>query len=164
MSSINTYTLPKASLLLLTVAFLLASCKRESSDLEKLELKDLSGTRIDLSSYKDKIVFVNFWATWCKPCIQEMPTIVKAQEALKDENVVFLFPSNESVELIQEFKEKRSFNFDYLQVTNLEALNIQALPTTMIFNTKGERVFSEAGFRDWSTQENLTLITEAQQP
>ncbi len=91
-----------------------------------------------------------------------MPTIVKAQEALKDENVVFLFPSNESVELITGFKERRSFDFEYLQVTNLEALNIQALPTTMIFNVKGERIFSEAGFRDWSTSENLTLITEAQ--
>ena len=164
MSSINICTLARASVFLLTVSFLLTSCKRKTSDLEKLELKDLSGTRIDLSSYGGKIVFVNFWATWCKPCIQEMPTIAKAQEALKDENVVFLFPSNESVELIRGFKEKRSFDFDYLQVTNLEALNIQALPTTMIFNAKGERIFSEAGFRDWSTSENLTLITEAQQP
>ena len=112
-----------------------------------------------MDDFKNKTVFINFWATWCKPCIQEMPTIAKAQEVLKDKNVVFLFPSNESVDLIEGFKERKSFDFNYVQSKNLEALNIVALPTTFIFNPKGELIFSEAGFRDWSTEENLALIT-----
>ena len=82
-----------------------------------------------------------------------------SKEQLNGKNVVFLFPSNESVDLITDFKEKRNFDFNYVQVQNMEALNIQALPTTMIFNTEGELVFSEMGFRDWSTPENLALIT-----
>lgn len=146
--------------LVITCVMLFTGCaKKEPSDLEKIVLKTLDGSPIDMEDYKGKTVFVNFWATWCKPCILEMPTIVKAQEQLKDYNVVFLFPSNESVDLIIDFKEKRSFDFTYVQVQNMEALNIQALPTTMIFNPEGKMIFSEMGYRDWSTPENLAVIT-----
>ncbi len=145
--------------ILIIVAGLLQNCKKNQSDLYKIELQTLDGKPVDMDDFKNKTVFINFWATWCKPCIQEMPTIAKAQELLKDKNVVFLFPSNESVDLIEGFKERKGFDFNYVQSKNLEALNIVALPTTFIFNPKGELIFSEAGFRDWSTEENLALIT-----
>ena len=134
-------------------------CSSTKSEIEKIELEQLDGTRINWTDYKNKVVFINFWATWCKPCIQEMPTIAKAKQQLEEQDVVFLFPSNESADLIRNFKEKRGFDFDFVQVQNMEALNIQALPTTYIFNQQGELVFSEAGFRDWSTPENIALIT-----
>jgi thiol-disulfide isomerase/thioredoxin len=138
----------------------LFNCSGNQSELDKIDLQTLDGNPINMDDFKNKTVFINFWATWCKPCIQEMPTIAKAQELLKDKNVVFLFPSNESVDLIEGFKERRNFDFNYVQVQNLEALNIMALPTTYIINPKGELIFSEAGFRDWSTDENLALITQ----
>lgn len=146
---------------LLTVlgTLLLMNCSKPPSDLEKIELRTLAGDPIDMGDFKDKIVFVNFWATWCKPCIQEMPTIAKAQEQLKDENVVFIFPSDEDVDLINHFKEVRKFDFNFVRAQNTTALAIQALPTTFIFNKKGDRIFAEAGFRDWSTPESIALIT-----
>lgn len=149
-------------------AFIACNSKRQNSPeqtggvitLESIKLANLAGEEIDLDEFKDKIVFINFWATWCKPCIQEMPSIDKARQFLKDQNVVFLLASNEPTEQIQNFKEKRQFQFRYVQVQNLEALNIQALPTTFIFNPKGELVFSEPGFRMWDTPENIKLITK----
>lgn len=137
----------------------LACCTSPQKDLDKLKLVDLAGNDVDLTTYSNKRVFVNFWATWCKPCIQEMPTIAAAMEGVKEENIVFLFASNESLDLIENFKSKRGFDFHYVQAQNLEGLNIQALPTTFIYNTEGKLVFSEAGYRDWSTPENLFLIT-----
>lgn len=148
----------KVFLLIFGAALFLFGCSQNQSEMDKIKLQTLDGTPISMSEFKNKTVFINFWATWCKPCIQEMPTIAKAQEELKD--VVFLFPSNEAVELIQEFRERKSFDFNYVQVQNLEALNIQALPTTFIFSPDGKLKFSEAGFRDWSTAENLALITK----
>ena len=162
MHSINSHLL--TLLMTLGTALLLMSCSQSQSDLDKIELKTLAGKPVKMTNLKGQIVFINFWATWCRPCIKEMPTIAKAKETLKDEKVIFLFPSNESVDLITDFKARSNFDFDFVQAQNLEALNIQALPTTMIFNAKGERIFSEAGFRDWSTPENLALITEAPQP
>ncbi|MCB0493863.1 MAG: TlpA family protein disulfide reductase [Cyclobacteriaceae bacterium] len=152
-------TLKQISLLVIFCVPLL-NCTGNQSELDKIELQTLDGMPINMDDFKNKTIFINFWATWCKPCIQEMPTIAKAQELLKDKNVVFLFPSNESVDLIEGFKERKSFDFNYVQIQNMEALNIMALPTTYIFNPKGELIFSEAGFRDWSTEENLALITQ----
>lgn len=132
--------------------------------LESIKLMDLSGEEIDISEFRNKTVFVNFWATWCKPCIQEMPTIEAAQDELKDKDVIFLLASNESLEHIKRFKEQRKFQFRYVRVQNLEELDIQALPTTYIFSPEGKLVFSEAGFRKWDTAENIKLITKVSEP
>lgn len=128
--------------------------------LESIELVELSGQEVNVKDFKDKIVFVNFWATWCKPCVQEMPSIENAQAKLKDKPVVFLLASNESVEQIQKFKSKRNINLSFVRVQNLEALNIQALPATFIFDSSGSLVFAEAGYRMWDAPENLNLITK----
>ena len=134
--------------------------KQNVVTLESIKLKKLSGEEIDMKDFKDKVVFLNFWATWCKPCIQEMPTIENAQSLLKNKNVVFLLASNENTEQIESFKARRNFQLQFVQVQNLEALNIQALPATYIFSRDGDLVFSEVGFRMWDTPENLNLITK----
>lgn len=128
--------------------------------LESIKLMTLSGQEVNMNDFKGKIVFVNFWATWCKPCIQEMPSIENAQAKLKDKDVVFLLASNDGVEQIENFKSKRKLNLSFVRVQNLEALNIQALPATYIFNSKGDLVFAEAGYRMWDAPENLNLITK----
>ena len=128
--------------------------------LESIKLTSLTGEEIDMDEFKNKTVFINFWATWCKPCIQEMPTIENAQAQLKDTGVVFLLASNENIDEIESFKEKRKFELRFVQAQNLEGLNIQALPATLIFNPHGELVFSEVGYRMWDTPENLNLITK----
>lgn len=67
---------------------LLMGCSvNTTNDIAKIELRELDGQIIDLTIYEGKAVFVNFWATWCKPCIQEMPTIASAREKLQNDNV-----------------------------------------------------------------------------
>ncbi len=127
-------------------------------DMGKLQLTDLSGKSIDLQPYLGKTVFINFWATWCKPCIQEMPSIQKAQEILKNEKIVFLFASDESAEQIVDFKSQYSYNFNYVSVQNMPELNIMALPTTFIFNPAGKLVFNESGSRQWDDKNSIDLI------
>jgi thiol-disulfide isomerase/thioredoxin len=152
----------KRIIFLLCIAF--AACtpgKKSDSDkigMEDIALTDLSGMAIDLSQYKGKTVFINFWATWCRPCLQEMPTIALAMAEFKDQPIVFLFASNESLEQIEKFAKKQSFEFEYVHSTNLEALNIQALPTTFIFNGQGELRFAAAGYREWNDEASHTLI------
>lgn len=111
-----------------------------------------------MSKYQGKRVFINVWATWCKPCVQEMPTIAKAMEQLEGSDVVFLFASPEETEDIAGFRDRRGFPFEYVKLLNLEALSINALPTTFIFDVDGKMLYGEEGFRDWSTPENLETI------
>jgi thiol-disulfide isomerase/thioredoxin len=147
---------------------ILAGCgqgvKHESStpagelDIARIKLTELNGQVIDLSQFEGKTVFINVWATWCKPCIQEMPTIQHVQDSLKDCNIVFLMASNEEPEEIDAFAKIRDFQFHYVRLSNLEALNIQALPTTMIFDSQGKLKFNETGFRQWDDAQNISLI------
>ena len=122
-----------------------------------MELKELNGTAIDLSAYDGKTVFINFWATWCRPCVQEMPTIAEAQKLNQD--VVFLLASDEEPAQIESFIKKHSYNFHYVRLENPEALKIPALPTTFIFNPEGKLKFSETGFRMWNDPANIELIS-----
>ncbi len=124
----------------------------------KVTLTDLNNRPIDLGQYRGKTLFINFWATWCKPCLQEMPSIQKAQDILKNESIVFLLASNETAGQIEKFKNEHDYSFNYVRVENLEELNIMALPTTFIFNPDGELVFSEMGFRKWNDKKNIDLI------
>ncbi len=133
--------------------------KSDSNDWDAIVLTDLSGKTLSLDSYKGKTVFINFWATWCKPCIQEMPTLAIAQEKFKNDNIVFLFASNEESDQIEKFQKKHSYDFHYVRVENFEELNIHALPTTYIFNSEGKLKFSESGFRTWDSAENIELIS-----
>jgi thiol-disulfide isomerase/thioredoxin len=161
----------RQSLNLLMLLSLLASCngkpaspaetKAESKNvLKKIKIKDLNDNDIDLSQYKGKTLFINFWATWCGPCIKEMPSIGRAKNILKDNTIEFLIASNESVEQIQSFTAKQNLNLHYVQLQNLEELNIPALPTTFIINAEGDLVFSETGYREWDDAANIELLTK----
>lgn len=137
-----------------------ASTPASEIELNKVKLKELNGQVIDLSQFKGKTIFINFWATWCKPCLQEMPSIERAQAQLKNENIVFLLASNEEPEEIEQFKNKHNYSFQYVRIENLEALNIVALPTTYIFNSEGKLKFSESGSRNWDDISSIELITK----
>jgi thiol-disulfide isomerase/thioredoxin len=121
-------------------------------------MKSLEGKALDMNSFQGMTVFINVWATWCRLCIQEMPTIAEAMKKLGDRNVVFLFASSEDISEIAEFKDRKSFPFTYVQLGNLEALSVKAIPATFIFSPEGDLSFGEEGFRDWSKEENLKLI------
>ena len=129
-----------------------------TSEIEKVKLTNLNDQPIDLSQYQGKTLFINFWATWCKPCLLEMPSIQKAQGILKDQNIVFLFASDESPEQIENFKAAHDYMFNYVRVENMEELNITGLPTTFIFNPEGKLAYSEIGYQQWDDPNNISMI------
>ena len=130
----------------------------EKKTIAKLRLTDLNGKPINLEQFKGKTLFINFWATWCKPCIQEMPSIKNAQRLLSKNAIVFLLASNESPEQITDFKVNHDYDFNYARLVNMEEMILEALPTTYIFNSKGELVFSETGYRKWDDTSNIKMI------
>lgn len=126
--------------------------------ISSISLVNLKGEKINTSQFAGKTIFINFWATWCKPCLEEMPSIQKAMELLKNEDIEFLFASEEDAEQIDAFKSEQGYNFNYVRVENLAELNIIALPTTFIFNPRGKLVFSEMGYKKWDEKINIDLI------
>ncbi|MFK7813886.1 MAG: TlpA family protein disulfide reductase [Maribacter sp.] len=118
----------------------------------KSTFEDLVGNPIELSDYKGKRVLLNFWATWCRPCIEEMPALLKAEAVLKDENYVFLLASDQSEEKIVAFKEKKGFDFKYLKFHGaMSDFDISALPATFIYNEEGKMVHRIDGATEWDS-------------
>lgn len=148
---------------LMVLSFFFSNCssrKENVIDLEDIKISTLTGRSIDMNEFEDKVVFINFWATWCGPCIQEMPTIEKAQALMKGKDVVFLLASNEEPDQIERFSKKHDYNFRYVQLNNMEELKIPALPTTLIFDSEGNLKFSETGTRMWNDPANIELISK----
>ena len=140
-----------------------SSSKKEeqsSKDLSKVQLTDLNGQTVSLSDVEGKVVFLNFWATWCRPCLEELPSIMRLRDQLPDEEVVFYFASDEEAERIEGFLDNRELKGNFVRVENPEALGIQALPTTFIYDKSGKLVYSEIGFKNWDEPAAQELVTK----
>jgi len=129
--------------------------------LSKIRLTDLNNRSYGLQELVGQPIFLNFWATWCAPCIAEMGTIAYLHQKY-GERMVFLAVSTENLEKIQRFKEERPFSFDYarLDIDYIDAYVIK-LPTTLLINRKGEVVHEEEGSRDWSSRESEDKVRAA---
>ena len=124
-----------------------------------INYKDLNGNVVRLSDFKGKRILLNFWDTWCTPCIEEMPSLEKAQDLLQLENYVFLFATTDQVAKINRFTKQHPFSFQYVQYQkSLDKLNIHALPVTFIYNTEGEMVKRIDGAADWESKEMITQL------
>lgn len=126
-----------------------------------IDLVDLQGNPVNWKDLRGKTVFLNFWATWCKPCIVEMPSMDEAYQSLQDENFVFLAASYEEPEKIKNFQEKQNFSFQFVHVKNsLESLSIYSIPTTFIISKEGELVETVVGSRQWDDPEILNKLKQ----
>lgn len=123
-----------------------------------VRLADLDGKPISLSDYAGKPVFLNFWATWCGPCIGEMPTIETVSKQFKDE-IAFVAISNEPASVIKSWLKKNPHSFEFVRIEGsfLDAY-VVSLPTTMLLDRKGQLVTEEVGFRSWTSKSNVELL------
>lgn len=133
--------------------------KEEKDPVSSIELVDLEGQAINLDDYQGKTVFLNFWATWCRPCIAEMPSIVRAQEQLAKDNYVFLLASDESAKKITRFKDLQDFPLNFVKLeSGFMNLGIASIPTTFIIDWKGEIVMDHVGSLAWDSPEMIEKL------
>lgn len=94
------------------------TCKAEGPANLDLTLKDMNDADFKLSSLKGKVVLVNFWASWCAPCLAEIPEFIKVREALHDEGFEILgISTDDTPEQLREFAAKFKTNYPLVQVT-----------------------------------------------
>ena len=147
--------------ILLLLVILLAACspKNEKSFFDKLELKTLDDKILTVADLQGKPAFINFWATWCKPCLQEMPSIENAKSILEKGGYQFIAVSNEDKDRIQSFVDKSEYTFEFAQFAiGLEALNIYSLPTSYVVDGQGNLVYEHVGAEYWDSDKNLKIL------
>ena len=136
----------------------LFSCQNKASFRDGLAVTTLEGNVVELNEYADKVIFLNLWATWCAPCIKEMPSIEAVSKKFGDK-VEFILASNEEMERIIKFKSKKSFDLNYVFMNSSpESMGVYALPATFIIGKNGEIAFEEKGSRDWNSEESINLL------
>ena len=118
---------------------------------------DKNGEKIDIKNFKEKIVLLNFWATWCEPCKEEMPSLDRLQNNPKLNNLKIF-----AINISQENLEKVNNFFNELNIKNLEPyfdapttlakkLSLRGVPTSVLFNGDGKefaRIIGSIDFDD----------------
>lgn len=120
-----------------------------------LTLPDLGGKMINLSDYKGKVVLLNIWATWCPPCVEEMPSMEKLHQTLKGEDFEILAVSidAEGAKVVSPFMEKHKLSFTALvdtQGTAKTSYQTTGVPESFIIDKDGSIVEKIIGPRDWA--------------
>jgi thiol-disulfide isomerase/thioredoxin len=118
-------------------------------------LVDQTGKSLDVSTLKGKVIFLNFWATWCPPCVAEMPDINHLYQEVDKENIVFLMVSmDEDFAKAKKFAEKRRFSFNvYRPVTSIPAVfSGNVIPSTYIISPRGKILVKKEGMAQYNTE------------
>jgi thiol-disulfide isomerase/thioredoxin len=117
------------------------------------QLKSDTNTFLNFADAEGKVVLINFWATWCPPCIAEMPSLQALYDDY-DDKVVFLFVTNDNLETVKQFKAKKDFDFLVYNPVNAipKELQTRSIPRTFIINKNGEIVVDESGALDWNSK------------
>ena len=124
----------------------------------------LDGARVRLADFKGRVVVLNFWATWCAPCIREMPSLDRLQAALGDRGLAVLAVSIDrgGAKVIVPFAER--LRLEHLGLYHdakgalLKAFGVTGLPTSFLIDRRGQIVGAYPGPAEWDGPEARALI------
>lgn len=135
--------------------------KQERVRTYEWQLKDESGQIFNFESTKQKVVLINFWATWCPPCIAEMPSLQKLYNDYHDK-VEFLFVTNDPYTEINKFLEKEQYTFKVFRPLkfNSNVFNVTSIPRTFLIDKEGHIVIDESGAANWNSERVRAIIDE----
>lgn len=127
------------------------------------EVPTLDGDTITVDSFRGQYVFLNFWATWCGPCVHEMPAMQELHDSMDGRMVVVAMNSRENEDLIAPFIETRGFDYPVGidpsgRVTS--AYGVRGLPTTYIIDPIGRLVGVKIGAHTWADESVIEGFAE----
>ncbi len=122
--------------------------------------RTLDGKPARLSEFHGKVVFLNFWATWCGPCVAEHPSIEKLRDTLKDDAVAFLLLSDEDEATVRDFVKQKGFSLP-IYLSSRESPRVfrtSGIPATFILDPDGAVVYKHVGAGNWDDGSCVTFI------
>jgi len=130
------------------------------------QLYDLNGNAVTLSKYRGSIVFVNFWATWCGPCLAEMPTMEALYKAFprNDFEILAVSTDAQGVAVTRPYRNELGLTFPILHDSDYRvglAYGARTLPMSFLVDRKGVIIHRIFGARDWESPEAKEIIRAA---
>jgi thiol-disulfide isomerase/thioredoxin len=131
-------------------------------DLSAIRFKDAKGKVVSLADLKGKIIFLNFWATWCPPCLAEMPSVNRFYKEFEsgDEIVFIMVDADGDFGKAQAYMDRKGFKLPiYTIASNIpKEIFKGSLPTTVVFDKKGRISFQGEGAADYSSKKFIDFI------
>lgn len=152
--------------------FSLNTCFADGSPAPDFTLSDLNGNKVTLSSQKGKVVFLDFWATWCPPCRASIPEVEKLYEKYESKNVAFFGVNVENdPSAVKDFVAKKGIKYTVLLGDDKvsRAYEIHGIPTFYIIDQKGNIAENDVGFDrslsdKWANKIDALLALSPQKP
>ncbi len=133
---------------------------RARTPVPAFQVTDLAGRSMSSADWKSKVVIVNFWATWCLPCVAEIRDLIALQDKYRDELVIIGVSEDEgSPEAVKRFAEERKINYPIVMATpELEKIfpGVIALPTTFVLDREGRLAQRHVGLLNAKQTEGTT--------
>ncbi|MBI4667437.1 MAG: TlpA family protein disulfide reductase [Nitrospinae bacterium] len=127
-------------------------------------LSDVNGRSVSLTDFRGKWVFINFWASWCGPCVVEMPLMEKLNQTMKNDPFVMLAISLDDAEpvKIRQFAKELGVSFSVLMDTANVAreYGVTSIPATFVVNPDGLVVAQAQGAREWDNPEMVKFFRD----
>lgn len=131
--------------------------------LEEIEVQNFLGEKSTLETLKGKVVVLNFWATWCQPCVKEMPIFDEMFKKMEGKDVEILMVSDEGNGRLISFIKKHALTVPVYQLTkDMKAYGVYTIPSTFIFDKTGKLVEKKLGIFE-SEDELQNLIHQYSQ-
>ena len=132
------------------------------------DLQDPDGNPQRLADYQGRPVILNFWATWCPPCREEMPSMQRAHEAVAPEGIALVAINvGEDADTIEQFLASYPVDFPLpmdLDSRVVQSYPVKGLPTTFVLDPEGRLVYVATGGREWDAPELLDQVRALRRP
>ena len=136
--------------------------KIPTAEASNFTLMSAHGSDISLSDYKGKFVLLNFWATWCPPCVKEMPALNQLHNKLNGSNglEVVGIHVGPALATVKQFLKDKPVDFDIVIDKNmsLSGWPVSGLPTTFLISPSGKLIYKATGEREWDSDEMVEFI------
>ncbi len=120
-----------------------------------MNLKNGKGEIVSLSELKGKVIFLNFWATWCPPCVAEMPSIDQLHEKMGDEIAFVMLSMDQDFNKAISFNQRKGYDLPIYQLAGPlpDMYRSSAIPTTFVIDADGNLALTHKGMADYNTDE-----------
>ncbi len=137
--------------------------KNSGKNHSKIELIDLNNNKVKISRYKKDLIIVNFWATWCTPCIKEIPELLDLEEKFSNKlDVLFISVGLNPAKDISFFLKKNKYeNIDVFIDDDLKIsknVDVSQIPSTIILDKSRNEIIRSSGYIEWNSDEIFKII------
>jgi len=127
------------------------------------DFKTADGRKVSLHDLKSKVVFLNFWATWCTYCKEEMPVLTELSKKFSSQGLQVIAATNENPKVVRSFLQGKDFSYPIvldLGDTLLDRFKVKTVPTTVVIDGKGRVAFRVDSVFKWDSAEVIAALEE----